>query len=49
MSVIVIADVVKRYGTTTALAGVSLTIHRGEAIGVIGPTARPRSWPRSSA
>ncbi len=37
MSAIVIADVVKRYGATTALAGVSLTIHRGEAIGIIGP------------
>lgn len=34
---IVIDDVVKRYGRTTALAGVSLTIHRGEAIGIIGP------------
>ena len=37
MSAIVIDDVVKRYGRTTALAGVSLEIHAGEAIGIIGP------------
>jgi ABC-2 type transport system ATP-binding protein len=37
MSAIVIDGVVKRYGRTTALAGVSLTINRGEAIGIIGP------------
>src|SRR6185436_18156582 len=34
---IVIDNVHKRYGKTTALAGVSLTIDRGEAIGIIGP------------
>src|SRR5688500_8685024 len=37
MSAIVIDHVVKRYGRTTALAGVSLTIQRGEAMGIIGP------------
>ncbi len=37
MNAIVIDSVVKRYGRTTALAGVSLTINRGEAIGIIGP------------
>jgi len=37
MPAISIADITKRYGTTTALAGVSLTIDTGEAIGIIGP------------
>jgi ABC-2 type transport system ATP-binding protein len=32
-----IRNVHKRYGKTTALAGVSLRIRRGEAIGIIGP------------
>lgn len=36
MSAIVVDGVVKRYGRTTALDGVSLTIERGEAIGIIG-------------
>lgn len=36
MSGIVIDRVVKRYGRTTALDGVSLTIEHGEAIGIIG-------------
>lgn len=34
---IVIENVRKRYGKTTALDGVTLRIERGEAIGIIGP------------
>lgn len=34
---IVIENVCKRYGRTVALDGVTLTIRRGEAIGIIGP------------
>ena len=35
--VVVVRDVVKRFGTTTALDKVSCTIRRGEAFGFIGP------------
>ena len=34
---IVMSDVVKRYGTTTALAGLTLDVQRGEMFGLIGP------------
>ncbi len=34
---IVLTQVVKRYGTTTALAGLSLEVRRGEMFGLIGP------------
>jgi ABC-2 type transport system ATP-binding protein len=36
-SAIVLANVVKRYGQTTALAGLSLEVRRGEMFGLIGP------------
>jgi ABC-2 type transport system ATP-binding protein len=36
-SAIVLAKVVKRYGATTALAGLSLEVRRGEMFGLIGP------------
>ena len=36
-SAIVLAEVVKRYGATTALAGLSLDVRRGEMFGLIGP------------
>ncbi|WP_329100880.1 ABC transporter ATP-binding protein [Micromonospora sp. NBC_01699] len=34
---ITLTDIRKRYGTLEALAGVSLTVHRGEFFGLIGP------------
>jgi ABC-type multidrug transport system ATPase subunit len=34
---VVVKDVVKRFGTTTAVAGVSFVIQRGELFGFIGP------------
>jgi drug efflux transport system ATP-binding protein len=36
-SAIVLSQVVKRYGATTALAGLSLEVRRGEMFGLIGP------------
>jgi ABC-2 type transport system ATP-binding protein len=36
-SAIVLTGVVKRYGATTALAGLSLEVRRGEMFGLIGP------------
>jgi ABC-2 type transport system ATP-binding protein len=36
-SAIVLANVVKRYGQTTALAGLSLEVRHGEMFGLIGP------------
>jgi len=37
MSAVVFTDVVKRYGRTTALAGLGLEIRQGEMFGLIGP------------
>jgi ABC-2 type transport system ATP-binding protein len=34
---VVVRDVVKRFGTTSALSGVSCTVHTGELFGFIGP------------
>src|SRR3954468_7556532 len=36
-------DVVKRYGTFTALAGISLTVHAGEVVCLIGPSGSGKS------
>lgn len=35
--VIEVADLVKRYATTTAVAGISFTVRRGEVFGILGP------------
>src|SRR6266702_1167797 len=32
-----VADLVKRYGAITALAGLTLTVQRGEVVGFLGP------------
>jgi ABC-2 type transport system ATP-binding protein len=37
MSAVTLTDVVKRYGTTEALSGLTLDVHRGEMFGLIGP------------
>ena len=36
-------DVVKRYGSFTALAGVSLDVHAGEVVCLIGPSGSGKS------
>jgi ABC-2 type transport system ATP-binding protein len=39
---VVMDRVVKRYGDTTALDGLSLDVKRGEMFGLIGPMGRAR-------
>jgi polar amino acid transport system ATP-binding protein len=41
--ILVFENVVKRYGALTALAGVSLTLHRGEVVCLIGPSGSGKS------
>ncbi|OAQ53120.1 copper ABC transporter ATP-binding protein [Natrinema mahii] len=43
MSAIDISDVTKRYGTETALDGLSLTVERGEIYGFLGPNGAGKS------
>ncbi len=38
MSKLVLANVVRRYGTTTAVAGVDLTLTEGEFVSLLGPS-----------
>lgn len=40
---VVIKDLVKRYGTTTAVDGISLTIERGAFFGLLGPNGAGKS------
>ncbi len=41
--ILIFENVVKRYGALTALAGVSLTLHRGEVVCLIGPSGSGKS------
>ncbi|HTN97470.1 MAG TPA: amino acid ABC transporter ATP-binding protein [Nordella sp.] len=41
--ILLFENVVKRYGALTALAGVSLTLHRGEVVCLIGPSGSGKS------
>ncbi len=41
--VVVLRDVEKRFGPLTVLSGVSLTVHRGETVCVIGPSGSGKS------
>lgn len=43
MPVIEVNDLVKRYGDTTALDGVDLTVDEGEILGVLGPNGAGKS------
>jgi ABC-2 type transport system ATP-binding protein len=40
-----LVDITKRFGTKSAVDGVSLTIQRGQVYGLIGPTAPGRRPP----
>ena len=39
---VVIESLIKRYGEMVAVDGLSLTIPRGQVLGLLGPTARAR-------
>lgn len=41
--IVIVRDVYKRFGKVTALAGVSLTVSRGEVVAVIGPSGSGKS------
>ncbi|CAN5742383.1 amino acid ABC transporter ATP-binding protein [soil metagenome] len=43
MSLVELKDVIKRYGTHTVLAGVSLTVEKGEIIAIIGRSGSGKS------
>lgn len=43
MSLLQLSDVSKRFGTVTAVAGVSCTIDRGEVVGFLGPNGAGKS------
>ena len=42
-AVVVLRNAVKRFGATTALAGASLTIERGESVGLLGRNGAGKS------
>ena len=43
MALLTLTDVGKRFGTVTAVAGVSCTVHRGEVVGFLGPNGAGKS------
>ena len=41
--IIELKDIVKRFGSVEALSGVSMTIHRGEVLGLLGDNGAGKS------
>ena len=42
-SMIIIEDLVRRFGTFTAVGGISLRVNRGEVLGFLGPNGAGKS------